>query len=69
MMGVWFPLFIAWLVRSILLRIGGARMIRHGLVPFSVGLLLGAVTSIFFFDAVGLYLRAGGATKIYAGIP
>ena len=44
-------------------------MIRHGLVPFSVGLLLGAVTSIFFFDAVGLYLRAGGATKIYAGIP
>jgi hypothetical protein len=69
MMGVWFPLFIAWLIRSILLKIGGARMIRHGLVPFSVGILLGAVVSIFFFDALGLYLRAGGATKIYAGIP
>ena len=69
MMGCWFPIFIAWLVRSILLRIGGARMIRHGLVPFSVGILVGAVTSIFFFDAIGLYLRALGATKIYAGIP
>ncbi|MDA1086625.1 MAG: hypothetical protein O2901_06375 [Verrucomicrobia bacterium] len=69
MMGLWFVLFLAWLIRSILLRIGGARMIRYGLVPFSVGILLGAVVSIFFFDGVGLYLRAQGATKIYAGIP
>ena len=60
---------MAWLIRSILLRIGGARMIRYGLVPFSVGILLGAVVSIFFFDAIGLYLRAQGASKIYAGIP
>ena len=69
MMGVWFPLFLAWLIRSVMLRIGGARMIRYGLVPFSVGIFIGAVASIFFFDAVGLYLRSEGATKIYSRIP
>lgn len=69
MSGLWFVIFMAWGIRSILLRIGGAHMIRYGLVPFSVGILLGAVTSIFFFDVLGLYLRAQGATKIYAGLP
>lgn len=37
---VWMPLFVAWLVKSILLRYGGLRLFRQSL-PFFFGLILG----------------------------
>jgi hypothetical protein len=61
--------FLAWAIRLALFRLGGARTIRDGLVPFCVGLFLAAVTSIVVFDIVGIALRLQGVTEVYAGMP
>jgi hypothetical protein len=69
MKGVWFTFLIAWLVRLVLFRLGGARMIRHGLVPFCVGMFVAAILSIVIFDVVGIYLRLQGVLDVYSKIP
>lgn len=67
--GFWFIAFVAWLIRHIVLRIGGAHSIRKGLVPFCVGMFLACVASIMIFDVVGFYLRSIGMTNIYSRMP
>ncbi len=67
--GFWFCAFAAWLIRVLVLRLGGARSIREGLVPFCVGMFLACVVSILFFDLVGIVLRAQGVTSVYSAIP
>jgi hypothetical protein len=69
MRGAWLLLFLAWLVRQVVFRIGGAQVIRRGLVPFSVGMFLACIASIVIFDIVGMYLRSRGVTEVYAGMP
>jgi hypothetical protein len=69
MKGLWLYAFLAWAIRLALFRMGGARTIRDGLVPFCVGLFLAAVTSIVVFDIVGIALRLQGVTEVYAGMP
>jgi hypothetical protein len=66
---MWFSAFLAWLTRSLVLRIGGAHSIRKGLVPVSVGLFLGCIVSIFLFDVVSMFLQAHGVTDVYNGWP
>jgi hypothetical protein len=66
---VWFTCLVAWFVRLVVLRIGGAHSIRKGLIPFCVGMFLACITSVIIFDIVGLYLRTIGITAIYAQIP
>jgi hypothetical protein len=65
----WLPALLAWAIRGIVLKIGGARAIRHALVPFCVGMFLACVFSMILFDAIGLILRANGVTNIYSGLP
>lgn len=65
----WFVFFIAWMIRLILFRLGGAHVIRRGLVPFCVGMFLGCVASIAVFDVVGVCLRAQGVTEVYSKLP
>jgi hypothetical protein len=69
MQGTWLVLLTAWLVRLTLLRIGGVRMIRHGLVPFCIGMFLACIASIVVFDIVGLVLRFQGVTELYSALP
>jgi hypothetical protein len=69
MKGMWFLLFLAWVARLVLFRIGGARMIRHGLVPFCVGMFLACIASILVFDGVGILLRLQGVTDVYSKLP
>ncbi len=69
MRGAWFILFLAWLARLVLFRLGGAQVIRRGLVPFCVGMFLGCVASIVVFDVVGICLRLQGVTEVYSKIP
>ncbi len=66
---MWFSAFLAWLTRSVVLRVGGAHAIRKGLVPTSVGLFLGCIVSIFVFDVVSIFLQAHGVTDVYNGWP
>lgn len=37
---VWLPLFIAWLLKALILKFGGLRLFRH-VIPFFLGLILG----------------------------
>ena len=69
MKNVWFTLFLAWLARLVVFRIGGAQVIRRGLVPMCVGIFLACVTSIVLFDGIGIYLRLQGVVDIYAKMP
>ncbi len=65
----WLPALLAWAIRGIVLKIGGARAIRHALVPFCVGMFIACVFSMILFDVIGLILRANGVTNIYSGLP
>jgi hypothetical protein len=65
----WLPALLAWAIRWIVLKIGGARAIRSALVPFCVGMFIACVFSMILFDAIGLILRANGVTNIYSGLP
>lgn len=69
MAGAWFTLLAAWAIRSLIFRIGGAQVIRKGLVPFCVGMFLACIASIVLFDLAGLLLRARGITDVYSGLP
>ena len=62
---MWFTCFLAWLVRLVVLRIGGAHTIRKGLVPFCIGIFLACIFSIIIFDGVAFYLNSQGVTKVY----
>ncbi len=65
----WFTCLAAWVVRLIVLRVGGAHSIRKGLIPFCIGMFLACVTSVILFDIVGFYLRSIGITAVYSQIP
>jgi hypothetical protein len=67
--GLWFTCLLAWLIRLVMLRVGGAHSIRRGLIPFSVGMFLAAMVSIIIFDLVGIYLHSQGITNVYCKWP
>ncbi len=69
MAGAWFSIFLAWAVRTLIFRIGGAQVIRKGLVPFCIGMFLACITSVVFFNLVGLILRSRGIANVYSAIP
>jgi hypothetical protein len=69
MRNIWFACFLAWCVRQLVFRIGGAQVIRRGLVPVAVGMFLACVASIVIFDVVGIYLRTQGVQEVYSRMP
>lgn len=55
----WFPFFIAWLVKSLVLRFGGIESFRK-IAPFMLGLILGEFMTAVFW-ALGNMLRGWNA--------
>ena len=65
----WLMALIAWAIRLIVLRIGGAHSIRKGLVPAAIGMFLACTISIIIFDVIGLFLRTHGVLHVYCDWP
>ncbi|MHB9023369.1 MAG: DUF6785 family protein [Armatimonadota bacterium] len=63
-----YMLFLAWAVRKIAQRLGGAHAIRRGVNPFAIGMFLGGAASIILMDIIGLIFRAQGLTDIYNNV-
>ncbi len=59
---LWLPIFVSWLVKSLVLRYGGLRMYRQ-VLPFFLGLVLGEFGAGFIRTVLdltfGLHLPAG----------
>ncbi len=53
---VWASLFVACVVRFVVLKLGGAATVREKLLPFSAGIFLAAVAAQGFFFVVDLFL-------------
>ena len=51
--GLWFPLFISWVVKRILLSVGGVRLYRRS-IPFFIGLVIGDVIVASIISILGL---------------
>ena len=51
----WFPLFIAWVIKGLVLRHGGLRMYRK-VIPFFLGLMLGEFVVGSFLSVIGTVL-------------
>ena len=54
--GFWFSIFIAWLAKSIVLRLGGSKTHRE-LAPFFLGLILGEFVAGSFWSLLGIMLE------------
>lgn len=66
---VWGSILVAWLVRYLVLKFGGAHSVRNRLQPFFVGSFVGALLVIVLFHIIGGYMRSLGMPKIYGAIP
>ena len=66
---LWFPLFVAWLLKAALIRAGGLRMYRGG-IPFFLGLTIGHFFMAgIFWPIFSLFLapEASNAYHLYFG--
>ncbi len=56
MANAWGSLLLAWMIRFIILKVGGAATVRNKLVPFAIGILLGIAMAYAFFIVLNGYL-------------
>jgi len=66
---IWSSVLIAWGIRTITLKLGGARMLRHGLQPVFGGVFLGALAAWALFILIGSYVLGSGSPLIYSQVP
>ncbi len=51
----WGSILVAWFQRLVVLKLGGARMVKKKLYPFAIGLLLGSVAAQAFILALNTW--------------
>ncbi|HOF87272.1 MAG TPA: hypothetical protein PLZ36_04075 [Armatimonadota bacterium] len=66
---VWFTCFVAWAIRAVVQRLGGAHTMRKALLPFAIGMFLACVASVVLFELIGLVLGATGPNQVYNKMP
>ena len=54
--GLWFPIFLSWLAKATVLKLGGVKLYRQA-VPFFLGLILGDYTLGCVWSLIGLVLE------------
>ena len=62
---IWGSALTAWVVRMIVLRLGGAATVRNKLHPFFVGFFVGCVLSYLIIGSHAAYLQSIGIEQIY----
>lgn len=67
--GTWASLFLAWIVKSVGLKIGGPVLIRKHMTPFFAGIFCGGVVGMALWDAVALILQARGIRDVFTCWP
>jgi hypothetical protein len=58
---LWFSLFIGWLAKAVILRLGGLKLFRDA-KPFFIGMILGEALVVGFFALVSLVVQITGGT-------
>ncbi|MEM2612919.1 MAG: DUF6785 family protein [Nitrososphaerota archaeon] len=53
--GIWFACLIAWIIKSVVLKIGGSRLYEEWVIPFIGGFIMGTTTEILI-TAIASYI-------------
>lgn len=61
---IWGSALTAWVIRSVVVRLGGAATVRNKLQPFFVGVFLGACAAYLLLLAHAAYLQSMGIERI-----
>jgi hypothetical protein len=66
---VWGSCLVAWIIRSLVLKFGGAATVKHRLVPFAMGVFLAGCLSYLIWGVWASYLAAQNVELLYGDIP
>lgn len=67
--GIWGSALVAWIIRSVVLRLGGAATVKNKLLPFFVGFFLAALLSVLIWDLYAFHLQSLGMERVYNMAP
>ena len=62
---IWGSCIIAFLLRIVVLRLGGARTVRHRLQPFFIGVFIGAIAGHVVMMGYSAYLLSQGIEEVF----
>lgn len=65
----WGSLLVAWIIKSVSLKVGGPKMIREQIAPMMVGVIVGCIAGMLFWDIVALNAMAQGVRNVYVPGP
>ncbi len=65
----WGTLLIAWAIRALVLKIGGAKVVRDKLLPFFAGCFIGCLLAIMTFTVVNALSVSSGSPLFYPAMP
>lgn len=65
----WGTLLVAWAIRMIVLKVGGAHAVRTKLQPFFAGVFVGCLLAIAVFTVVNAMSVASGSPLFYPSMP
>jgi hypothetical protein len=66
---VWGSILAAWVIKWSALKIGGPRLIRERMTPFFVGVFVGSVAGMLFWDIVAAILMSRGTREVFTCLP
>jgi hypothetical protein len=62
---IWTSALAAWVIRGVVVWIGGGQTVRNKLQPFFIGVFLGAITAELLIGVHGMYLRSINVQTIF----